>query len=196
MNAGEFLDRRQAQCELPAGGGVGQAAEVPEACTGNPQPRMLVLKRLGTRSVANHDEMVTALAHEFKGEYEVVEFEAAALPITAQAEALKQAAVFIAPHGSGLANSLFLPDPAVDPAASETGTETHPESSGGRLPVVVELLPWEYPNLTFYVALQWLPLEHLAFLVQGADAYRAMNVDISKLSTALREFLGSAKRYH
>lgn len=59
----------------------------------------------------------------------------------------------------------------------------HPHLAGA---VVVELLPWEYPNLTFYVALGALPLRHLVFPVEGADAYKAMQVDVPTLVGAMQ----------
>ena len=53
--------------------------------------------------------------------------------------------------------------------------------------VVIELLPWEYPNLTFYVALSWLPVLHAAMVVEGANAYGAMTADVSALVGHVRD---------
>jgi hypothetical protein len=56
--------------------------------------------------------------------------------------------------------------------------------------VVVELLPWGYPNLTFYVALSWIPnLRHAVFLVPGAGAYSPMTVDAEVLAERLEAYL-------
>ena len=52
---------------------------------------------------------------------------------------------------------------------------------------MIELLPWEYPNLTFYVALSWLPVLHAAMVVDGANAYGAMVADVRALTEHLRE---------
>ena len=53
--------------------------------------------------------------------------------------------------------------------------------------MVIELLPWEYPNLTFYVALSWLPVLHAAMVVDGANAYGAMVADVRSLMEHARE---------
>ena len=52
-------------------------------------------------------------------------------------------------------------------------------------PTVVELLPWGYPNLTFYVALAALGVRHLFWIVDGAAAYSSMRVDAPVLVEAL-----------
>lgn len=52
---------------------------------------------------------------------------------------------------------------------------------------MIELLPWEYPNLTFYVALSWLPVLHAAMVVDGANAYGAMVADVRSLMEHARE---------
>ena len=57
--------------------------------------------------------------------------------------------------------------------------EMHPPKDFNRREV--ELLPWEYPNLTFYVALSWLPITHAAMVVDGANAYSSMAVDVGAL---------------
>merc|ERR1712216_876569 len=87
------------------------------------------------------------------------------LTVREQAIAFRQAAIVVAPHGSGLSNCIFLRPGAV----------------------VIELLPWEYPNLTFYVALNWLPVVHAALVVDGANAYGAMEADMKALSWHVSE---------
>jgi hypothetical protein len=189
---------------------------------------VLVLKRLGSRSVENHDEMVQVLkqkliacqhfspsceSEEEEGGssltsscYEVRELEASSLTVEKQAQAFAQADVLIAPHGSGLTNALFmtmksgngsLPDQSSN--SNSSPVLVNPDEDSGRFPLVVELLPWEYPNLTFYVALEWLAkrhggpgLSHAFFLVAGGDAFRPMKVDAPALAIRLVSYLGSA----
>ena len=57
--------------------------------------------------------------------------------------------VVVAPHGSGLSNAVWLGQDDARPP-----------------PVVVELLPWGYPNLTFYVALAALGARHLVWIAE------------------------------
>ena len=128
---------------------------------------MVVLKRLGTRSVTNHEDMMTGLKLAFDHEYEVVDLEAAALTTRDQASVFSRSDVLIAPHGSGLSNAIFLQEGST----------------------VVELLPWEYPNLTFYVALSWFPVRHALFLVREANAYSGMVVDTKALVNRLYHYL-------
>jgi len=134
---------------------------------GTPLPLMVVLERLGSRRVANHQALVAALRQELGGSYVVVSVQAAGMSVEEQALLFGSAAVLVAPHGSGLSNSIFMP-------------------SGS---VVLELLPWHYPNLTFYVALTGLPLDHLFYLVRGADAYTSMAVDASDVARRLKAWL-------
>ena len=132
-------------------------------------PIMTVLRRPGVRSVGNQAALVAGLRSAFNGKYAVEELETEALHVVAQMAAFRRTSVLIAPHGSGLSNSIHLPEGST----------------------VVELLPWEYPNLTFYVALAWLPLKHTFFLVPGANAYSEMSVDVLTLTNALVRRLSS-----
>lgn len=133
-------------------------------------PVMTVLRRPGARAVRNHAALVAGLRATFDGTYAVVELETEAMRTDAQVAAFRRTTVLVAPHGSGLSNAIHLP----------------PNST------VVELLPWEYPNLTFYVALAWLPLNHAAFLVPDANAYSSMNVDMPALVAAVARYLGNS----
>ena len=119
--------------------------------------------------MGNQAALVAGLRSAFNGKYAVEELETEALHVVAQMAAFRRTSVLIAPHGSGLSNSIHLPEGST----------------------VVELLPWEYPNLTFYVALAWLPLKHTFFLVPGANAYSEMSVDVLTLTNALVRRLSS-----
>lgn len=141
---------------------------------------VLVLKRLGTRSVANHDEMVKVLRSVLgkdgkpgseKLSYTVLDIETSTMAVSTQAAWFRRASVVIGPHGSGLSNALFM----------RKGS------------ILFELLPWEYPNLTFYVALSWLPVRHIAYLVDGANAYRPMNINCSEFARLVAHVLNQAK---
>eukprot|EP00614_Pseudopedinella_elastica_P000595 CAMPEP_0172589656 /NCGR_PEP_ID=MMETSP1068-20121228/8296_1 /TAXON_ID=35684 /ORGANISM="Pseudopedinella elastica, Strain CCMP716" /LENGTH=978 /DNA_ID=CAMNT_0013385291 /DNA_START=219 /DNA_END=3155 /DNA_ORIENTATION=- len=232
-------------CEAPRRGlpGVSVSSRVANPPnTTVPQRLMLVLKRLGTRSVANHAEVVAALKHEFErrdcesvereskgqnnsqgevkincesgkrggGVWEVREVETSGLTAAEQAGTFRAAAVVVAPHGSGLSNAIFMGIGRETPPLQELGRHRaskekgRGDGAGGRgrealeyqepaaRAVVVELLPWEYPNLTFYVAMAWLRdlgVKHALFLVPGGNAYRAMQVDAKSLARRLRRYL-------
>ena len=117
--------------------------------------------------MGNQGHLVASLRSVFNGKYTVEELETEALHAVAQMAAFRRTSVLIAPHGSGLSNAIHLPEGSI----------------------IVELLPWEYPNLTFYVALAWLPLKHAVFLVPNANAYSEMKVDIPTLTFALQHYL-------
>jgi hypothetical protein len=130
-------------------------------------PLVVVLERLGTRRVADHAALVAALTEALAGSHHVASAQTAGMSVAEQAALFSRAAVLVAPHGSGLSNAIFMPKGAV----------------------VVELLPWHYPNLTFYVALAGLPLRHLFYLVRGAGAYTSMDVDAQDVARRLRAWL-------
>ena len=129
---------------------------------------LLIVLRRGTRSLGNHDEVVSALMAFSQKSSDLritpVVVDSANLTVEAQATAFRAASIVVSPHGSGLANCIFLRESAV----------------------VIELLPWEYPNLTFYVALSWLPLRHVVMVVDGANAYGPMMADVEALVAHVR----------
>mmetsp|Transcript_17242 Transcript_17242/g.44801 ORF Transcript_17242/g.44801 Transcript_17242/m.44801 type:complete len:161 (+) Transcript_17242:3-485(+) len=133
-----------------------------------PLPTVLVVRRHGARSLGNHDEVVAAFETLCSDEtlgLRVTVFDSTNATVREQAALFRQSALVVAPHGSGLSNCVFLRPGAI----------------------VIELLPWEYPNLTFYVALSWLPVLHAAMVVDGANAYGAMVADVRALTEHLRE---------
>ena len=56
--------------------------------------------------------------------------------------------------------------------------------------VVLELLPEEYPNLTYVTALAALGILHALYVVAGAGANGVMDVDAGSVVEALIEALG------
>ena len=51
--------------------------------------------------------------------------------------------------------------------------------------IVIEFLPWEYPNLTFYSVFAALNIKHYIFAVDGADAYSSMDIDIESFVNSI-----------
>ncbi|CAM9295420.1 unnamed protein product, partial [Heterosigma akashiwo] len=95
-----------------------------------------------------------------------VPYAAEGRPVAEQAALFGAAAAVVAPHGSGLANLAFALRP-------------------GEL-TLVELLPWSYPNLTFYLLGAALGLgRHCLWAADGADAYTALRVDVPALMDEL-----------
>ncbi|KAJ4460191.1 hypothetical protein PAPYR_3580 [Paratrimastix pyriformis] len=127
-------------------------------------PAVIVIRRKGSREVANHAALMAAVRAEFNGtRYETVEFEA--LPVAATVDLFHRAALVVGPHGAGLTNIMFCP----------AGTP------------VIEFLEEFHPPLCFVYMATALGLPWFGFRVPYATHEGPMTVDVPLVLHRIRE---------